>query len=63
VTAIFPGEIKCTKSASSRFEVRFKYPTKTGVKLLAYGSGVVQEVFIVTSDVKALKEKISKYQL
>ena len=58
VKAVFPGQIKRTKSASSSLKVLFKYETKTGAKLLAYGSGAVQEVFIVTKDVKALKEKL-----
>ena len=59
VKAIFPGEIKRTKSVRPRFKVRFKYSTKTGAKLLVYGSGAVQEVFVVTSDVEALREKLS----
>jgi len=59
VKAIFPGEIKRTKSASSRSKVLFKYETKTGAKLLAYGSGVVQEVFVVTNDVEKLKNKLT----
>ena len=58
VKAIFPAEIRRTKSASSRFKVLFKYETKTGAKLLARGSGVVQEVFVVTNDVEKLKEKL-----
>jgi len=41
-------------------KVRFKYETKTGAKLLAYASGVVQEVFVVTNNVEKLKEKLSK---
>lgn len=60
VKAIFPAQIRRTKSACSRFKVLFKYETKTGAKLLAYGSGVVQEVFVVTNNVGKLKEKLSK---
>jgi hypothetical protein len=60
VKAIFPAQIRRTKGASSRFKVLFKYETKTGAKLLAYGSGVVQEVFVVANNVGKLKEKLSK---
>jgi len=59
VKAIFPAEIKHTKSTSSGFKVRFKYKTKTGAKLIAYAPGTVQEVFVVTSNAEALKEKLS----
>jgi hypothetical protein len=58
VEAIFPGEIRRTKGISSKFNVRFKYATKTGVKLLAYAPSVVQEVFVVTKDPEALKRFI-----
>jgi len=58
--AIFPAGIRHTKSASSRLKLLFKYETKTEAKLLAYGPGVVQEVFVVTNNVKVLKEKLSK---
>ncbi|MDI6806888.1 MAG: DUF2103 domain-containing protein [Candidatus Aenigmarchaeota archaeon] len=64
VTTIIPGRIKRRKGVSS-FEVQFRYSTPTGAKLLAYGPGVVQEVFVVTDNPEALKEKLSlsKYQL
>lgn len=57
--SIFPAEIRRTKSTSSKLRVLFKYETKTGAKLLAYGSGVVQEVFVVTNDVEKLKNKLT----
>lgn len=56
VEAIFPGEIKRTKGAGSGFKVRFKYATKTGVKLLAYAPSLVQEVFVVTKNPEALRK-------
>ena len=55
VESIFTGEIKHTKGANSGFRVRFKYATRTGVKLLAYASSAVQEIFIVTKEPQALK--------
>ncbi|MBC7320340.1 metal-binding protein [bacterium] len=60
VEAIFPGEIKRTKGISSGFKIRFKYATKTGVKLLAYAPSVVQEVFVVTKDPEALRRFIEE---
>ncbi|MGC8971696.1 MAG: DUF2103 domain-containing protein [bacterium] len=60
VEAIFPGEIRRTKGTSSGFKVRFKYTTKTGVKLLAYAPSVVQEVFVITKDPEALRRFVEK---
>ncbi len=59
VKAIFRAQIRRTKSASSRSKVLFKYETKPGAKLLAYASGAVQEVFVVTNDVEKLKNKLT----
>ena len=58
VDSIFPGEIKRTKGVNQRLKVQFKYPTETGAKLLAYGLGTVQEVFVVTKNPEALKSKL-----
>ena len=58
VKSIFPAEIKRTSSSASGLKIRFQYETKTGAKLLAYSSGAVQEVFIVTNNAEALKKKL-----
>jgi hypothetical protein len=58
IESIFPGEIKHTKGASSKFKVRFKYATKTGAKLLAHSPSAVQEVFVVTKEPEKLKEML-----
>ena len=58
VKSIFPAEIKSTKSPLSGLNIRFQYAIKTGAKLLAYSSGAVQEIFIVTNDAEALKKKL-----
>lgn len=58
ISAIFPGEIKKTRSIISSFKVKFQYKTKTGAKLLAYGSGAVQEIFVVTNQPDKLEENI-----
>uniref|UniRef100_A0A7C4JSD1 Metal-binding protein n=1 Tax=Thermodesulfobacterium geofontis TaxID=1295609 RepID=A0A7C4JSD1_9BACT len=64
VTAIFPGEIKRTKTPSpGTLRVKFQYLTNTGAKLLAYGSGVVQEIFVVTNEPEKLKEKLAKFSI
>jgi hypothetical protein len=60
VDSIFPGAIKRTKNPIPKFNIRFQYPTPTGAKLLAYHSGVVQEVFVVTKEPHKLKEEIEK---
>ena len=59
ITTIIPGEINHTKGTFSGFRVRFKYVTETGAKLLAYSPGAVQEVFVVTKDIEALKSKLA----
>lgn len=58
ISSIFPGEIKRTKRGISGLKVKFQYPTRSGAKLLAYGSGVVQEIFVVTRESEKLKEKL-----
>ena len=50
VKSIIPGEIKPIKMNTKGIMIKFKYPTISGVKLLAYGSGAVQEIFIVTNE-------------
>lgn len=58
VQAILPGRIERTKGMRSGLQVRFQYTTPTGAKLLAYGPGVVQEVFVVTARPERLKETL-----
>ncbi|MDK2897323.1 MAG: hypothetical protein PWP04_1443 [Candidatus Atribacteria bacterium] len=58
VKSIFPGEIKRTRGATPGFEIRFKYSTPTGAKLLAQKSSALQEIFVVTSKPNDLKKVI-----
>jgi hypothetical protein len=58
VKSIIPGRIERTKGRNTDFFVRFQYKTETGAKLIAHRSGVVQEVFVVTSEPEKLKQKI-----
>lgn len=60
IFGIFPGKIKRIKTITSPLKVKFQYPTKTGAKLKAYGSGVVQDIFVVTKNPEALKNKLSE---
>lgn len=60
ISSIFPGEIKRTQTSGSGLRVKFQYQTETGAKLMAYGSGVVQEVFVITTDPEKLKEKLKE---
>ena len=63
VKSIFPAEIKPTKRPLSGLKIRFQYETKTGAKLLAYSSGAVQEIFVVTNDAEALKKKLRRISI
>lgn len=58
VKSIIPGEIKATRNPVPRFHIAIKYKTGTGLKLLAYCSGAVQEVFITTNEPDKLQEKL-----
>ena len=60
VQSIFPGRIQRTKGAHSGLKIRVQYVTQTGIKLIAHGSSVVQEVFVVTPQPEKLKEKLKK---
>lgn len=60
ISAVFPGEIKKTRNTISSFKIKFQYKTKTGAKLLAYGPGAVQEIFVVTNQPDRLEETIRK---
>ncbi len=57
IQAIIPGEINHTRSSLSRLQIRFKYTTLTGAKLLVYNSGAVQEVFVITGEPRKLEER------
>jgi len=56
VRTIIPGRIKKTKKLAPKLHVRFGYPVRGGAKILAYSSGAVQEVFVVTSRPEKLKD-------
>ncbi|OHA62888.1 MAG: hypothetical protein A3E07_02495 [Candidatus Wildermuthbacteria bacterium RIFCSPHIGHO2_12_FULL_45_9] len=60
VKSIIPGRISKSKGGQEKLKVTFQYETPSGAKLLAKGSKVVQEVFVVTQEPEKLKEVIEE---
>ncbi len=58
IESIIPGEIKVGKKTGENLEVRYRYSTVSGAKLIARSGTSVQEVFVVTSEPERLKEII-----
>ena len=56
VEGIVPGEIKVSKATGENLQVKYKYETLSGAKLIAKSGTSVQEVFVITKDPKKLKE-------
>jgi len=56
VRTIIPGRIRKTRKFTSGLHIRFEYPVSGGAKIMAYSSGAVQEVFVVTSQPEKLRE-------
>lgn len=59
IRSIIPGRISRTRGGRSELRIRYQYETETGAKLIARGPGVVQEVFVVTSDAAGLRKRLS----
>lgn len=59
IRSIIPGRISRTRGGRSELRIRCQYETETGARLIARGPGVVQEVFIVTSDPEGLRQRLS----
>ena len=60
IRSIIPGRINRTRGGQSELRIRYQYETETGAKLIAHGPGVVQEVFIVTTDPEAVRKQLSR---
>lgn len=60
IKSIIPGEIRTTKSSRS-LSLEVKRDTQTGVKCLARSGSAVQEVFIVTSDPEAFRQRFKNF--
>lgn len=58
VKSIIPGRINRRSGSGMPAHLKMKYPTASGIKILAKNSSSVQEVFVVTSitdDSKAMR--------
>ncbi|NIP30134.1 MAG: hypothetical protein GTO02_08305 [Candidatus Dadabacteria bacterium] len=62
VSGIIPGEIKVGNATGENLIVRYRYDTHSGSKLIARSGNSVQEVFVITSDPKNLKEVIKSLE-
>ncbi len=56
VSGIIPGEIKVGKATGEKLNIRFKYNTRSGAKLIATSGSSVQEIFVITDSPEKLKE-------
>jgi len=61
IVSIIPGVIKPVRGSGSGIRLEVKYPTQTGLKLLAKSSTSVQEVFIVSKNNESLVEKLKAF--
>ena len=59
IISIIPGQIHQTRRASRPLWLDVKYPTRTGLKVLAKSPSAVQEVFFVTRNVNLLRQHIA----
>ena len=59
VQALIPGRIERKRGSDAAFRVRLQYETETGFKLIAHAPGVVQEVFVVSDERKALRARLA----
>jgi len=60
IGSIIPGEIRRSSSFGG-LKLTIQYPTGSGLKCLAKGSGAVQEVFIVSPSPAALAERLKAF--
>lgn len=56
VEGVVPGEIKVSKATGENLQVRYKYETLSGAKLIAKSGTSIQEVFVITKEPNKLKE-------
>ena len=61
VEGVVPGEIKVSRATGENLQVRYKYETLSGAKLIAKSGTSVQEVFVITKHPEKLKELFKKY--
>ena len=58
VHSIIPGRIRPAKAAKQKIRLEIKYCTVTGLKALAKTGTAVQEVFFVTANPQAVRERL-----
>lgn len=59
VSRIVPGRIKVRRGKTPA-SFRVQYPTDSGLKCLYNGTGTVQEVFLICSDMELAKQWLSE---
>src|SRR5579864_8423837 len=62
VSRIVPGRISVRKGRTPS-SFRIQYPTTAGLKCLYAGTGAVQEVFLICSDIEAAKAWLIEQQI
>jgi hypothetical protein len=62
VSRIVPGRIKVRRGKTPA-SFKIQYPTNAGLKCLYTGTGTVQEVFLICSDIEAAKEWLIKQEI
>jgi hypothetical protein len=58
IHSIIPGRIRPTKGCKRRIRLEIKYFTATGLKALAKTGTAVQEVFFVTANPQAVRQRL-----
>lgn len=60
IQGIIPGAIRPIRSTGA-LQFHIQYDTSSGIKCLAKSGTAVQEVFLITTDRNALRERLTKY--
>ena len=58
IHSIIPGRIRPAKGSKRQIKLEIKYSIVTGLKALAKNGAAVQEVFFVTGNPKAVRERL-----
>jgi len=60
IVSIIPGEIRPARGSDSGIHLHVKYPTQSGIKVLAKSTTAVQEVFFVSKQPDELIRLLNK---
>src|ERR1700751_5971087 len=58
IHSIIPGRIRPAKGSKRQIRLEIKYSTVTGLKALAKNGTAVQEVFFVTANPQAVRQRL-----